>query len=649
MSQDTRKDRRAKIVSLNVRYKSATVDEFIENHSHDVSKGGLFIKTPTPFPPGTLLKFEIRIASDKAVISGVGRVVWKREPTQAGTERPAGMGVKFIKVDESSRATIDRVVGTGAAPGGGGNFESELPDDKASIPAPPAGPGPARPPLVRRATMAGLGDGSVRPEALAAALANSSNPPPVHLSASPATPGTAAAAAALKAMPTVPRPMFPGQLQSLLHEEPVKEPTMMKQAAELLEEALREAGGSMADIGDNPLFNRPSRRPRPQSTPDASGSANAPTMPPGPGAEDALSATRTLVDASADEPPVRSLRGTTTSIGLPPPPGVSLRASSTALPSGGVTPPTPPTPRSPSVPPPLDEAAPKSTRSTRPPPVPTPVMADADAGSVASESDIAAVPSEGAPASAIAPAALRVDTPEVRGARPVSARAQLGSMHDAQRRSGGGGLIWAGLGVVVVFGLFGSYKMGLFGGGADQPAPSATAADTATPPASASTPAMSAAPPASMSATATASAAATAMTGTTPSASASAAPSTTASSKAAAATATAAATAAAPHPVRRRPKPVSTVDDTTPDTPAAADTSMSTTPTATATATTTSTPVPTSTATAAPTPAPTSTSTAAPTTTATAKPAATSDSTAAPTATMRRTIGTAAPAATDTP
>jgi len=43
MTQDTRKDPRAKIVSLNVRYKSATVDEFIENHSHDVSKGGLEI------------------------------------------------------------------------------------------------------------------------------------------------------------------------------------------------------------------------------------------------------------------------------------------------------------------------------------------------------------------------------------------------------------------------------------------------------------------------------------------------------------------------------------------------------------------------------------------------------------------------------
>ena len=40
MAQDTRKDPRAKVLTMTVRYKSATVDEFIEHHSHDVSRGG---------------------------------------------------------------------------------------------------------------------------------------------------------------------------------------------------------------------------------------------------------------------------------------------------------------------------------------------------------------------------------------------------------------------------------------------------------------------------------------------------------------------------------------------------------------------------------------------------------------------------------
>ena len=70
MIQDTRKDPRAKVLSMTVRYKSATVDEFIEHHSHDVSRGGMFIKTPSPFPPGTLLKFEIRIAEEQKVHAG---------------------------------------------------------------------------------------------------------------------------------------------------------------------------------------------------------------------------------------------------------------------------------------------------------------------------------------------------------------------------------------------------------------------------------------------------------------------------------------------------------------------------------------------------------------------------------------------------
>ena len=137
MTQDTRKDRRVKIVSLNVRYKSATVDEFIENHAHDVSRGGIFIKTANPFPPGTLLKFEIRLASDQAVIAGVGRIVWKRDAGTTSGERPAGMGVKFIKIDEPSKAIIDRLVNTkddaGKSFEGGDEAAQALDDDSDAV------------------------------------------------------------------------------------------------------------------------------------------------------------------------------------------------------------------------------------------------------------------------------------------------------------------------------------------------------------------------------------------------------------------------------------------------------------------------------------------------------------------------------------
>jgi len=106
---DTRKDKRAP-VSLKVRFKSATVDEFIEHYSKDVSRGGIYIKSSQPMPVGTLLKFQFQLKDESALIRGVGRVVWTRAEEDAQAEQPAGMGIKFIKMDTESRAVVDRIV-----------------------------------------------------------------------------------------------------------------------------------------------------------------------------------------------------------------------------------------------------------------------------------------------------------------------------------------------------------------------------------------------------------------------------------------------------------------------------------------------------------------------------------------------------------
>jgi len=308
MTQDTRKDPRAKIVSLNVRYKSATVDEFIDNHSHDVSKGGIFIKTPSPFPPGTLLKFEIRIAGDKAVIAGVGRVVWKREAAQSNSEQPAGMGVKFIKIDDPSRAVIDRLVDSKGGAGsayeeGGGDLSAGLPPapeaatpapavvakdtrkiapKPASISAPPppaahTKPQPAAsrapsmgPTSSGKATMMGLGGVSGVAAGRAAGAPTPAAGRPAGEDARRHTPyggmgaprpvpsGATAPPVAAPASSDAPA-MFP-KTNSLGEMPPTGDQTVMKQAAELLEEALRGAGGSMDEIGQNPLFDQVSSK-----------------------------------------------------------------------------------------------------------------------------------------------------------------------------------------------------------------------------------------------------------------------------------------------------------------------------------------------------------------------------------------------------
>ncbi len=256
MAQDTRKDPRAKVLTMTVRYKSATLDEFIEHHSHDVSRGGMFIKTPSPFPPGTLLKFEVKIAEDQKVMQGVGRVVWKRESSEADSdERPAGMGVKFIKIDGESKSLIDQLVTTrgegdsafeeGQEGGAAATPAAAAPSEKPAASSKPAeSEKPAAKPAesvkpaaekksggpIRKATMIGLG------------AIGTSQPPEGKKDEEPEEEKEPEAEKQGESF-------FP-KTESEQEMPPPEDRTVMKQAAELLEDALKEAGGSMDEVGE---------------------------------------------------------------------------------------------------------------------------------------------------------------------------------------------------------------------------------------------------------------------------------------------------------------------------------------------------------------------------------------------------------------
>ena len=113
---DARKDKRT-LLSLKIRYKSATLEDFIERYSNDISRGGVFIKAKKPLAVGTLLKFEFILQDQSTLIHGVGRVVWRRDGTEADPENPSGMGLKFIKMDPESRAIVQRIAEDRGHPG----------------------------------------------------------------------------------------------------------------------------------------------------------------------------------------------------------------------------------------------------------------------------------------------------------------------------------------------------------------------------------------------------------------------------------------------------------------------------------------------------------------------------------------------------
>src|SRR5262245_21453543 len=97
------------VVSLVARYRSPTTFEYASEVCSEVSVGGMFIKSVAPAPAGTLLKLECESdLSKEAQIRGVARVVWQRR--ESNEHGPAGMGVKFVKLEAGSRELIESIV-----------------------------------------------------------------------------------------------------------------------------------------------------------------------------------------------------------------------------------------------------------------------------------------------------------------------------------------------------------------------------------------------------------------------------------------------------------------------------------------------------------------------------------------------------------
>jgi molecular chaperone DnaK len=135
---------------LKLRLAYPSMDEFIERHALNISRGGMFVRSRDPSPPGTDLLLDICLESGDRVIHGRGVVCWITPPSAPGEPtRDPGMGVKFVELTRESRALVDLVVGTQDGP----HAASEEPPipadvDPASLRREPSAAPPARAPAV---------------------------------------------------------------------------------------------------------------------------------------------------------------------------------------------------------------------------------------------------------------------------------------------------------------------------------------------------------------------------------------------------------------------------------------------------------------------------------------------------------------------
>lgn len=128
--------------------------DFIEELASNLSTGGMFIRTRKPHPVGSIFEFEFRLDNDQPLIAGKAQVAWVRRRSDY-IDKPAGMGVRFVELDDDSRRHIGELVAAHEEKGGQPPDIEPVPEAQAAATEPPSSePPPTAAPAPPTATSA---------------------------------------------------------------------------------------------------------------------------------------------------------------------------------------------------------------------------------------------------------------------------------------------------------------------------------------------------------------------------------------------------------------------------------------------------------------------------------------------------------------
>ncbi|MBZ0235235.1 MAG: TIGR02266 family protein, partial [Deltaproteobacteria bacterium] len=122
-------DAKRPATALRIKVRHADIDSFVERFAVNIARSGIFIPTRQPKPVGDEIRFEIRLATDQAVLVGQGVVRWTREYDPAAPKAVVGMGVALQRVSKESRDVLLRMLEVRRQRG--------LPDPPGGLPQPP--------------------------------------------------------------------------------------------------------------------------------------------------------------------------------------------------------------------------------------------------------------------------------------------------------------------------------------------------------------------------------------------------------------------------------------------------------------------------------------------------------------------------------
>ena len=92
-------------VQLPIEYER--LNALLSDYTHNISRGGTFIRTERPLAEGTVLSFTIRAPQlgDPILLRGVVR--WIVESSEARPDSPAGMGIEFVFDSAAHKVAVE--------------------------------------------------------------------------------------------------------------------------------------------------------------------------------------------------------------------------------------------------------------------------------------------------------------------------------------------------------------------------------------------------------------------------------------------------------------------------------------------------------------------------------------------------------------
>jgi uncharacterized protein (TIGR02266 family) len=108
LTQDPTGRREHKRIPATIKVRYSTAGGFLVSYSLNLSKGGMFIETPSPLAEGTPLSIQLEIPGTDALCTIEGTVMWTR--SEPDDNNLPGMGVAFSQLDEKVGHLIDNLV-----------------------------------------------------------------------------------------------------------------------------------------------------------------------------------------------------------------------------------------------------------------------------------------------------------------------------------------------------------------------------------------------------------------------------------------------------------------------------------------------------------------------------------------------------------